>query len=74
MLGVGLGYSGSVILSERGLTRARGWTGRIKRSSAMLRGRWLDLHLIWKLVLVATLIASHIYLYFLFLSFSRSHS
>jgi hypothetical protein len=67
--GVGLSYSGGVILSDRGLQRAKGWTGRLKALAATLRDRWLHLHLAWKLAIVATLIASQIYLHFLLILF-----
>jgi hypothetical protein len=45
IMGVGLSYSGGVILSDRGLQRARGWTGKIKLLFATLRRRWLALPL-----------------------------
>ena len=43
IMGVGLSYSGGVILSDRGLRRAKGWTGRLKALAATLRNRWLHL-------------------------------
>src|SRR6185295_3044803 len=67
--GVGLSYSGGVILSERGIARAKGWTGRLKALASRLRNRWLGLHLAWKLAIVATLIASQVYLHFLLILF-----
>lgn len=67
--GVGLGYSGGVLLSERGLKRAQGWTGKLKLLAATLRRRWLALHLGWKLAIVAALIASQLYLHFLLILF-----
>ena len=69
IMGVGLGYSGGVFLSERGLRRARGWTGKLRLLFATLRRRWLGLHLGWKLAIVATLIASQVYLHFLLILF-----
>jgi hypothetical protein len=69
VMGVGLSYSGGVILSDRGLRRAKGWTGRLKALAATLRNRWLHLHLAWKLAIVATLIASQVYLHFLLILF-----
>jgi hypothetical protein len=67
--GIGLGYSGGVVLSERGLKRARTWTERLRLAGATLRRRWLALHLGWKLAIVAALIASQLYLHFLLILF-----
>jgi hypothetical protein len=67
--GVGLSYSGGVFLSERGLRRAKGWTGKLKLLATTLRRRWLALHLGWKLAIVLTLIASQLYVHFLFIVF-----
>jgi len=69
LMGVGLSYSGGVILSDRGLRRAKGWTGKLKGLVATLRNRWLRLHLAGKLVIVAVLIASQVYLHFLLILF-----
>jgi len=69
LMGVGLSYSGGVFLSEHGVRRAKGWTGRLKLLLATLHKRWLALHLGWKLAIVATLIASHVYLHFLLIVF-----
>ncbi len=69
IMGVGLSYSGGVILSDRGLRRAKGWTGRLKAFAATLRNRWLVLPLAWKLAVVAVLIASQVYLHFLLIVF-----
>jgi hypothetical protein len=69
IMGVGLSYSGGVVLSERGLRRAKGWTGKLKLLIATLRRRWLALPLGWKLAIVAVLIASQVYLHFLLILF-----
>jgi hypothetical protein len=69
IMGVGLSYSGGVILSDRGVKRAKGWTGKLKALAATLHNRWLHLHLAWKLAIVATLIASQVYLHFLLILF-----
>ena len=69
LTGVGLSYSAGVVLSDRGVHRARSWTGRLRMAIATLRDRWLRLHLAWKLLIVAALIASQIYLHFLFILF-----
>ncbi|MCL4767802.1 MAG: hypothetical protein KJZ80_16365 [Hyphomicrobiaceae bacterium] len=61
--GVGLGYAASVVLSDETVQRARGWRGRLKTALAVLKGRWQDLPLALKLVIVATLIASQVYLH-----------
>jgi hypothetical protein len=67
--GVGLSYSGGVVLSDRGLRRAKGWTGKLKLLIATLRQRWLALPLVWKLAIVVVLIASQLYLHFLLILF-----
>jgi hypothetical protein len=69
IMGVGLSYSGGVVLSDRGLQRAKGWTGKLKALFATVRRRWLALHLVWKLAIVAVLIASQLYLHFLLILF-----
>jgi hypothetical protein len=69
IMGVGLSYSGGVVLSDRGLRRAKGWTGKLKALAATLRNRWLHLPLAWKLAVVAVLIASQLYLHFLLILF-----
>ena len=69
VMGVGLSYSGGVILSDRGIKRAKGWTGRFRALAATLRNRWLQLHLAWKLAIVGVLIASQVYLHFLLILF-----
>lgn len=60
---VGLSYSGGLLLSEPHLAKARGWTGALKRAVAEARGRWLRLPLVGKCAVVATLIASQLYLH-----------
>jgi hypothetical protein len=69
LMGVGLSYSGGVLLSEHGVRRAKGWTGKLRLLLATLHRRWLALNLGWKLAIVATLIASQIYLHFLLIVF-----
>ena len=69
IMGVGLSYSGGVVLSDRSLQRARGLTGKLKLLAATLRQRWLGLHLGWKLAIVASLVASQVYLHFLLILF-----
>lgn len=69
IMGVGLGYAGGVVLSDVGLRRAQGWSGKLRLLLATLRNRWLGLHLAWKLAIVAALIASQVYLHFLLILF-----
>jgi hypothetical protein len=68
-MGVGLSYSGGILLSERQLRRAKGWTGTLSLLVAQTRNHWLGLHLAWKIAIVALLIASQVYLHFLFILF-----
>ncbi len=67
--GVGLGYAGSVLLSDAKLHRARGWRGKLKAAVTIMRNKWDGLHLVWKLAIVAALIASQVYLHFLLIVF-----
>ncbi|MGB3718896.1 MAG: hypothetical protein DIU63_09930 [Proteobacteria bacterium] len=61
--GVGLGYVGSVVLSDEKVQKARGWRAKLKATIAQIRRYWQDLPLVWKLVVVAILIASQVYLH-----------
>src|SRR5690606_35065881 len=67
--GIGLGYAASVVLSEDKVQRARGWRGKLKAAIASIRDRWQALHLVWKLVFVAALIASQVYLHTMLIVF-----
>jgi hypothetical protein len=69
LTGVGLGYAGSVILNDAKLARAHGWRDKLRLAIAHAHDRWHDLHIIWKLLLVAGLIASQVYLQFLLIVF-----
>jgi hypothetical protein len=69
VLSVGLGYSASVLLSDSGVKRAKGWTGKLRQALMMVRQRWLSLPLIGKLALVAALITSQLYLHSLLVLF-----
>jgi hypothetical protein len=66
---VGLGYAGSVILSDARLKQARGWRGKVKAAITVTRNKWQRLPLLWKLATVAVLIASQLYLHFLLIVF-----
>lgn len=67
--GVGLGYAGSVILSDAKLKKAHGGRDKLKAGLTLIRNRWQRLHLAWKLALVAALIASQVYLHVLLIVF-----
>ncbi len=69
LAGVGLGYAGSVILSDDKIHRAHTWRDKLRLAITRIRNWWVGLHLVWKLVLVAALIASQIYLHFLLIVF-----
>jgi hypothetical protein len=67
--GVGLGYAGSVILSDAKVRKAHGWRQQLRAGITLARNRWQRLHLAWKLAIVAVLIASQLYLHFLLIFF-----
>jgi hypothetical protein len=69
LAGVGLGYAGSLILSDAKLKRAHGWRGKLKTFLTLAARRWQALHLFWKLAIVGVLIASQVYLHFLLIVF-----
>lgn len=61
--GVGLGYAASVVASDTAVSKARGRRGKLKAAVEVVRERWHGLPLWLKLALVATLIASQVYLH-----------
>lgn len=61
--GVGLGYIGSVVLSDEKVQKARGWKAKLKAEITRVRRYWQDLPLLSKLVVVAVVIASQVYLH-----------
>jgi hypothetical protein len=67
--GIGLGYAGSVILSDAKVRKARGWRQKLKAGVTLARNWWHGLHLAWKLAIVLVLIASQLYLHFLLIVF-----
>lgn len=67
--GVGLGYAASVVLSEEKVQKARGWRGKLKAAVAATRDRWQALPLVWKLLIVAALILSQVYLHTMLIIF-----
>ena len=67
--GIGLGYAGSVVLSDRSLSQAHGLRDKVMSAVRAVQVRWLRLHLGWKLVIVAALIWSQIYLHTLLIIF-----
>ena len=58
-----------VLASSYAVVRPQAQTGKIKVLLATLHRRWLGLHLVWKLAIVAALIASQVYLHFLLILF-----
>ena len=67
--GIGLGYAGSVVLSDKSLKKAHGWRDKARAAIAFVQVRWQRLGLAWKLVIVAGLIWSQIYLHTLLIIF-----
>lgn len=67
--GIGLGYAGSVVLSEEKLATAQGWRDRARALLLAVQMRWQRLGLLWKLLIVAALIGSQIYLHTLLVLF-----
>jgi hypothetical protein len=67
--GIGLGYAGSVILSDAKVRRAHGWRQKLRAAITVTRRRWQTLHLAWKLLIVGALIASQLYLHSLLIVF-----
>jgi len=67
--GVGLGYAASVVLSEDKVRKARGWRGKLRQATASVKDWWQRLHLVLKLVIVAGLIASQVYLHTMLIVF-----
>ncbi len=61
--GVGLGYAGSVIVGDAGVSRARGWRGNLHAVIQAARARWEALPLVFKIAVVVALIASQVYLH-----------
>jgi hypothetical protein len=67
--GIGLGYAGSVVLSDKSLEKAHSWRDRARAALTAVQIRWQRLGLFWKLVVVAALIWSQIYLHTLLIIF-----
>lgn len=67
--GVGLGYAASVVLSDEKVRKARGWRGRFKAAITAIKEGWQGLHLAWKLIIVAALIVSQVYLHTMLIVF-----
>jgi len=67
--GVGLGYAASVVVSDSTVDKARGWRGKLQAATKVARDKWHNLPLVLKLLTVAGLIASQIYLHFLLVIF-----
>lgn len=69
LAGIGLGYAGSVILSDEKIHRAHTWRDKLRLAITRFRDWWVGLHVVWKLAIVAALIASQVYLHFLLIVF-----
>jgi hypothetical protein len=66
---VGLVYAGGVIMNDDAIARAHGWRDKLKAAISVARNWWHELHVVWKLAIVAVLIASQVYLHFLLILF-----
>jgi hypothetical protein len=66
---VGLVYAGGVIMNDEAIAKAHGWRDKLKAGITVARNWWHDLHVGWKLGVVAVLIASQVYLHFLLILF-----
>lgn len=67
--GVGLGYAASVVVSDSTVGKARGLRGKLQAAVRIAREKWQGLPLLVKLLIVAGLIASQIYLHFFLVVF-----
>jgi hypothetical protein len=67
--GVGLGYAASVVVSDSTVGKARGWRGKLQAAIKVARDKWQNLPIALKLLAVAGLIASQVYLHFLLVIF-----
>ena len=61
--GVGLGYAASVIVSDATVDRARGLRGKLQAAVQTARAKWQATPIWGKILMVAALIASQIYLH-----------
>ena len=66
---VDLSYAASVVLSDDAVDKARGWRGKLQAATRVARDKWQSLPLVLKLLAVAGLIASQLYLHFLLVIF-----
>lgn len=66
---VGLGYAASVVVSDGTVVKARGWRGKLQAAVQRAREMWQSAPLVLKLLVVAGLIASQVYLHFLLVVF-----
>lgn len=69
IMGIGLSYAGGVILTDRAVRRAQGWRGKGRLLLARLRKTWVELPLAAKLLIVALLITSQVYLHVVLIVF-----
>ena len=67
--GVGLGYASSVVLSDKTVHKAVGWSSKLHAAIFVARGKWRNLPLSLKLLAVAILIVSQLSLHSLLIIF-----
>jgi hypothetical protein len=67
--GVGLGYAGSVVLSDNSVRKAVGWRSKLRAAIFVARGKWRNLPLSLKLLVVVILIATQLSLHSLLIVF-----
>jgi hypothetical protein len=67
--GIRLGYAASVVMSDGSVGRAQGWHATLRSRLRTLGARWRRLPLWPKLLVVAALITSEIYLHFVLILF-----
>jgi hypothetical protein len=66
---VGLGYAASVVVSDRTVEQARGWREKVHAAAMSAQRKWHNSPVIAKIIAVACLIASQIYLHFFLVIF-----
>jgi hypothetical protein len=67
--GVGLGYAGSVVLSDHTVKNALGWRSKLHAAIIVAQGKWRNLPLSLKILVVAILIVSQLSLHSLLIIF-----
>ncbi|MFM1814118.1 MAG: hypothetical protein RLZ98_813 [Pseudomonadota bacterium] len=67
--GIGLGYAGSVVLSDQKLARAQDWRDKLRLIGQRIGAGWRRLPLAGKVLLVAVMIAVQLYLHWILIVF-----